>query len=74
MAGVAATCGLVALLVVTAASLPNTLLEDTKQAAVEAEPIASKGKQQTKQYTTDIEWETGERSLWYFLVGYLTTM
>jgi hypothetical protein len=55
MAGVAATCGLVALLVVTAASLPNTLLEDTKQAAVEAEPIASKGKQQTKQYTTDIE-------------------
>ncbi|PNF25072.1 hypothetical protein B7P43_G02037 [Cryptotermes secundus] len=44
MAGVAATCGLVALLVAAAASLPNTLLEDTKQAALEAEPIASKVK------------------------------
>jgi hypothetical protein len=48
MAGVAATCGLVALLVTTVASLPNTLLEDTKQAALETEPIASKGKHQSK--------------------------
>jgi hypothetical protein len=66
MAGVAATCGLVVLLVATTASLPNTLLEDTKQAALEAEPIASKGKHQSNQYTIDIEWETGEGSLWYF--------
>jgi hypothetical protein len=56
MAGVAVTCGLVVFLTATVASLPTTLLEDTKQAALEAEPIASKGKHQIKYYhTTEME-------------------
>jgi hypothetical protein len=54
MAGVAATCALVALLVATVAALPTTLLEDTKQAALEAGPI--KGKDQVK-YTIDMKCE-----------------
>jgi hypothetical protein len=44
MAGVAVTCSLIVFLAATVASLPTTLLEDTKQAALEAEPIVPKGK------------------------------
>ncbi|XP_069682863.1 prohormone-2-like isoform X4 [Periplaneta americana] len=44
MAGVAATCALVTLLVAAVVALPNTLLEDTKQVVLESEPIISKVK------------------------------
>jgi hypothetical protein len=46
MAGVTASSMLVAFLVASVAALPSTLLEDTKQAATESEPIISKGKEE----------------------------
>lgn len=44
MAGMTAPTVLVAFLVATVAALPSTLLEDTKQAAMESEPIISRVK------------------------------
>jgi hypothetical protein len=71
MAGVAVSCGLVALLAATVVSLPTTLLEDTKQAALEAEPIAPKGKHPSSTLQT---WNEREGVIAVFLVGYLTTL
>ena len=46
MGRMTASSVLVGFLVATVAALPSTLLEDTKQAATESEPIISKGKEQ----------------------------
>jgi hypothetical protein len=55
MAGMTAPSVLVAFLVATAAALPSTLLEDTKQAAMESEPIISKGKEKIKHHASSLQ-------------------
>jgi len=46
MGRMTASSVLVAFLAATVAALPSTLLEDTKQAAIQTGPIISKGKEQ----------------------------
>ena len=55
MAGMTAPTVLVAFLVATVAALPSTLLEDTKQAAMESEPIISKGKEKNKYHASSLQ-------------------
>jgi len=46
---------LVALLAATVAALPSTLLEDTKQAAIQSGPIISKGKEQITYHAASLQ-------------------
>jgi len=46
---------LVAFLAATVAALPSTLLEDTKQAAIQSGPIISKGKEQITYHAASLK-------------------
>lgn len=55
MGRMTASSVLVTFLAATVAALPSTLLEDTKQAAMESGPIISKGKEQITYHAASLQ-------------------